>query len=154
MKRPATTLRQTIEGLQGLVDEVRAIERDVAGVDRQYDAIPSSCPRGQGPESLLDEVLARLARRFAKTVGAPIAGEHIVTDDPRDLLHLVENLARRTGATLDTSPLPVRKDFRTWTDDASLYESSSLSRVVGGQHTIARLRFVGNPALRDDGSLT
>ncbi len=157
MKR-ATTLRQTLDGLglQGLVDELRAIERDVAGVDRQYDAIPSSCPRGQGPERWLDDVLAKLACRFEKIVGAPVAGEHVATDDPRDLLRLLDGLARRCGASLDTSPLPMRPGYRTWAGDESLYESSSVPRIVGGQHTIARLRFVPGPkkiTLRDDGAL-
>lgn len=156
--RPRTqhpaSLREIVNAMQPVVNKLREIERDAEGIVRQLEGIPSAC-RGEGPEVLLAQAQERLDRRFRDVVGSPPPMSFAAPDRSRDVLHVLEQLARACGADIDTTRLPMSPRFGVWTADEDLYVDDSQTAVVGGVHPLQRLKFSPHRdlVLGDDGSL-
>ncbi len=153
MKYPS--LCESVESLQSAIDALLGIERDAAGIEMQYQAIPGNCRETDGPHALLAKAQGRVDARFWRTLGcAPTPGAWASPDRVRTLLNYVEQLAHACGASLDVSPLAPRVST-LWTSDEELYVDLPGSPVVGGQFPIRRRRFLPKRelTLRDDGSI-
>ena len=145
MRKP-TTLRDHIEAMAPMVDELRELHRRATGLSKQWEGMGSDGER-RGAEKFLGPIQVRLDETV-RTLGIRIPdAQHAVYGRLADVLKAIETLAKLCDAQLNTVTIPW--NGKVWTNDLALYVPANT--FAGG---VPRYRLATNPGrLAPDGSI-
>lgn len=151
--RRAATLKAAVEALAPVVKDLRKLEHDLSGIDRQLGGIPWD---SEGPEELLDRCQRAADVRFRQIVGRRFRfadREWVSASDVRDILKAIGVLAEFTGVGLDVVPVPNEAPIWTRADDVvdGIYYDQ-IPKGASRNRAESKFRLVTKLQLNPDGS--